>query len=227
MLKMYISELDKNLQWLAETIVKEQYFLYIMGSIFLLGIVTKWIVIRNYGRLIRKAENMSNPKNITLRQIKMRFEAMKQIDGYVANPVLLIRRHLARVKIGILSLNKINAVINWCSASAIIIGCFIGMELYLLKYETVYALSYILVGIVVGDVLEIIDRNSKVKDKEMELVYTIADYLENGVVQKEPQIVREVEEDYQPTVVKSEENNKEDNYNEEQIINQVIGEYLQ
>lgn len=227
MLKMYISELDKNLQWLAETIVKEQYFLYIMGSIFLLGIVTKWIVIRNYGRLIRKAENMSNPKNITLRQIKMRFEAMKQIDGYVANPVLLIKRHLARVKIGILSLNKINAVINWCSALAIIIGCFIGMELYLLKYETVYALSYILAGIVVGDVLEIIDRNSKVKDKEMELVYTIADYLENGVVQKEPQIVREVEEDYQPTVVKSEENNKEDNYNEEQIINQVIGEYLQ
>ena len=54
----------------APKIINEKYFLYVMGSIFLLGIFTKWLAAFGYGRMIRKAEHMSNPKNATLRQIK-------------------------------------------------------------------------------------------------------------------------------------------------------------
>lgn len=39
-------------------IINEKYFLYVMGSIFLLGIFTKWLAAFGYGRMIRKAEHM-------------------------------------------------------------------------------------------------------------------------------------------------------------------------
>ena len=39
----------------APKIINEKYFLYVMGSIFLLGIFTKWLAAFGYGRMIRKA----------------------------------------------------------------------------------------------------------------------------------------------------------------------------
>ena len=68
----------------APKIINEKYFLYVMGSIFLLGIFTKWLAAFGYGRMIRKAEHMSNPKNATLRQIKMKYDSIKEINGHVA-----------------------------------------------------------------------------------------------------------------------------------------------
>lgn len=229
MLKMYINELNSWIQWLVNAIVEKEYFLYIMGSIFLLGIVTKWIVVRNYGKLIRKAENMTNPKNVTLRQIKMKFEGIKQVDGYVANPMLLVRRHLSKCRVGIWSLNRLNVVINWCSILAVLVGGGIGMELYLMDSGKTTAMSYILVGAFVAYVLEIIDRNSKVKDKQMELAYTIVDFLENGVVHRDEKLVETVNDIMQQEAEALEAQREEENkaYREEQILNQVIGEFLQ
>lgn len=229
MLKNYISELNNWFQWLVNTIVEEEYFLYIMGSIFLLGIVTKWVVVKNYGKLIRKAENMTNPKNVTLRQIKMKFEGIKQVDGYVSNPMLLVRRHLSKCRVGIVSLNKLNVVINWCSILAVVIGGAIGLELYVMNSERATAISYVLIGAFVAYVLEIIDRNSKVKDKEMELAYTIVDFLENGVVHREDKLVETVNDIMQQEAEQNENQREEQQkkYHEEQILNQVIGEFLQ
>ena len=73
-------------------IINEKYFLYVMGSIFLLGIFTKWLAAFGYGRMIRKAEHMSNPKNATLRQIKMKYDSIKEINGHVANPMIFAAR---------------------------------------------------------------------------------------------------------------------------------------
>ncbi len=229
MLKNYIDELNKWFQWLVNIIVQEEYFLYIMGSIFLLGIVTKWIVLRNYVKLIRKAENMTNPKNVTLRQIKMKFEGIKQVDGYVANPMLLVKRHLNKCRVGVISLVRLNVVINWCSIVALLIGSAIGANLYYVTQEKNVAIYYIFIGAFVAYALEIIDRNSKVKDKEMELAYTIVDFLENGIVQREEKIVETVNDivrkEEEQIEAQQEEQNKK--HQEEQILNQVIGEFLQ
>ena len=63
---------------------------------------------QGYGRMIRKAEHMSNPKNATLRQIKMKYDSIKEINGHVANPMIFTARSLNKCKLGIFSLNKLN-----------------------------------------------------------------------------------------------------------------------
>ena len=52
----------------APKIINEKYFLYVMGSIFLLGIFTKWLAAFGYGRMIRKAEHMYE-RSISIWQI--------------------------------------------------------------------------------------------------------------------------------------------------------------
>ena len=82
--------------WLLRTIpavINEKNFLWIMGGLFLLGIVTKWIVMKNYEKLIKKAKHMKNTKNVTLRQIKNKYESIKQVSKTVTNPTLFVQAY--------------------------------------------------------------------------------------------------------------------------------------
>lgn len=115
----------------APKIINEKYFLYVMGSIFLLGIFTKWLAAFGYGRMIRKAEHMSNPKNATLRQIKMKYDSIKEINGHVANPMIFAARSLNKCKLGIFSLNKLNNIINVCIILSVTLAVGTGFGIYL------------------------------------------------------------------------------------------------
>lgn len=233
MLKYYITEFKNWLDVTIPSIMNEKYFLWLMGSIFLLGIVTKWIVVMNYGRLIRKAENMTNPKNATLRQIKMKFDSIKQVNGYVANPMLLVKRHLNRCKVGYFSLNRLDNVINWCTILSIGISGLLGLELYTVGSSKTTAMAYIITGCFFGFTLEMINRCSRVKDRQTELAYVIVDFLENNALAREER----QEETLIDLMNKEETENKQEEENEtekklvsvqeEQILNQVIGEFLQ
>ena len=90
MLNYYISEFKNWWNMTMPAIINEDSFLLIAGSLFLLGIVTKWIVMRNYGRLIRKAENINQTRNATIRQIKTKYDSIKQVNGKVENPRLFV-----------------------------------------------------------------------------------------------------------------------------------------
>ena len=82
----------------APKIINEKYFLYVMGSIFLLGIFTKWLAAFGYGRMIRKAEHMSNPKNATLRQIKTKYDSLRQVNHNMENPIGFVQKSLNKAK---------------------------------------------------------------------------------------------------------------------------------
>ncbi|MFQ9514283.1 MAG: hypothetical protein ACLRZ9_00500 [Eubacterium sp.] len=233
MLNYYITEFGKWLDHTMPEFINEKYFLWLMGSIFLLGVVTKWIVMLNYGRLIRKAENMTNPKNATLRQIKMKFDSIKQVNGSVANPMLLVKRHLNRCKVGVFSLNRLNNVINWCTILIICISGLTGWELYRMKSDYMVIMAYIGTGCFFGFVLEMINRCIGVKDRQTELAYVIVDFLENNAMsredrQQETLIDLMQEEEIQDTEQEMETTQKKlETMQEEQILNQVIGEFLQ
>lgn len=222
-------------QWLDQTIpaiVNVKYFLCVLGSIFFVGIVTKWIVVVNYDRLIRKAENMTNPKNATLRQIKMKFEGVKQVNGSVANPMLFVRRHLNRCKAGIFSLNRLDNVIRWCIMLSIGLAGALGLELYVTGSGKTTAMAYIMTGCFFGFALEMIDRCTHVKERQTELAYVIVDFLENNAMAREDsrQEMGEAVVLEAPEISQEEtENTPEDSIalQEEQILNQVIGEFLQ
>ena len=225
MLEYYITEFKNWIDKTIPTMMNEKYFLWTIGSIFLLGLVTKWIVVANYGRLIRKAENMTNPKNKTLRQIKMKFESIKQVNGYVANPMLLVQRHLNKCKVGYISLNTLNNIINWCILLIIAISGFMGWELYQSDDKRNMAVFYIFTGGLLGFALEMINQCIRVKERQMELAYIIVDFLENSALAREDRHMEQVSEPAEESKKETEE--KEDYSEEELILNQVIGEFLQ
>ena len=81
MMNYYISELNNILEKTVPKFINEKNFLLIAGSIFLLGVVTKWLVMRNYAKLIRRAENINHTKNATIRQIKIKYDSIMNVSG--------------------------------------------------------------------------------------------------------------------------------------------------
>lgn len=217
--------IDNLNNWIKEQVVfihEEKYFPYIMGGLFLLGIVTKWMVMRYYGRLNKKAEHMDNPKSAILRQIKMKFEGIKQVNGTVVSPVMLVKRHLSKCRIGLITVKRLNYFINICSIGAIFVGGVMGIEIYALGYGQSTALTYIVTGGIFAFILEIVDRNVHVQEMREELACTIVDFMENTVIAREQKKIEAMTEQKESVI---EENDKK--HQEEEIINQVIGEFLQ
>lgn len=238
-------------RWLIANIPKimnEKYFVYIMGSIFLLGVFTKLLASFGYGRLIKKAENMSKQANSTLRQIKMKYESIKEVNGTLKNPMLFVRRYIGKFKIGIFSLKGLNNIINICIVASLTLAVGIGFGMYVADGNKTQAISYIIVGFFVGMVLDIIDRCVGVSEKKTELTYAIVDFLENshGIRENskekceargEKVIAREniQESPAEHSTDKNKINQTDKSQNkeeqilkrEEQILNQVIGEFMQ
>lgn len=234
MFKYYITEFKNWLDNVIPVVINQENFLWTMGSLFLLGIVTKWIVLHSYGKMIRKTENMQHPKSAAIRQIKNKYESIKQVSGVAANPMLFVQRHLNKCKAGYISLNKLNNMINYCIILSVGISGMVGLEMYLNGRGKTTAMSYILVGCFFGFALEMVDRCIKVNEKKMELAYIITDCLVNGSKQREE--MRESEdktqniafgESYDEREWNNEVSNISENVKEEQILNQVIGEFLQ
>ena len=89
MMNYYISELNNILEKTVPKFINEKNFLLIAGSIFLLGVVTKWLVMRNYAKLIRRAENINHTKNVTIRQIKIKYDAPSRYSPVILLQVLV------------------------------------------------------------------------------------------------------------------------------------------
>lgn len=242
MLNDYISELKNWWNVTMPVIINEKNFLLIVGSLFLLGVVTKWMVMKNYGRLIRKAENINNTRNYTIRQIKTKFDSMKQVNGTVENPQLFVQRNINKCRILHISVNKVNNMINWCSLLIMGVAAILSFQLYRASPTKMDWVSYLVVGCFMGVALEMVNRMMPAAEKKEELSYVLVDALVNGVhkrnnreretlmdfvpesERKEQVVFRESEGVTQKT---AEEKQMEEEVREEEVLNQVIGEFLQ
>lgn len=242
MLNYYISELKNWWNVTIPTIINEKNFLLIVGSLFLLGIVTKWVVVRNYGRLIRKAENINNTRNATIRQIKTKYESIKQVNGKVENPMLFVKRSLNKCKIMHISINKINNVIDWCSMLIMGVAAILSFQLHQTSPAKTDWISYLVLGCFLGVALEMINRMMQAGEKKTELSYVLVDVLVNGVhkrnvreresfielvpdPEKREQVTFHENRDEQAETIVQKQRTEEER--EEEVLNQVIGEFLQ
>lgn len=242
MLNDYISELKNWWNVTMPVIINEKNFLLIVGSLFLLGVVTKWMVMRNYGRLIRKAENINNTRNYTIRQIKTKFDSMKQVNGTVENPQLFVQRNINKCRILHISVNKVNNMINWCSLLIMGVAAILSFQLYRASPTKMDWVSYLVVGCFMGVALEMVNRMMPAAEKKEELSYVLVDALVNGMHKRNSR-ERETLMDFVPeserkeqvvfresegvTPKTAEEKQMEEEAREEEVLNQVIGEFLQ
>ena len=201
------------LYWIRGAVIAgldEKYFLYVIGSIFLLGIAGKTIVWANYRKLIKGAEIISKANHPVLRQIKMRIDSVKEVNGIIASPDVLVERQLNRCHILKISVNTLNDVIHWCT-------------MLILAWSTIsFATGNEVTNMVVGGgmtlVLEWANLCIGTERLRDELKTILIDYIENNSIEKK----RQLEETFNETKAVEEKSRQK-----EVILNQVIGEYLQ
>lgn len=253
MLKHYIFILEKEMREFIPYVTDKKTFLWVLGSLFLLGIVSKCLVYASYGSLIKKADNMSSPKSNTLRQIKLKFESVKMVNGTVPAPMLLVKRYISRCRFGGCSLNLLNQLAGWCSILCVGYGGVAGYILYSEGAGKTTAMSYILVGCFFGIALLVAERSINTSERQNELMYIITDFFENSVNLRDRASREEnymVSGDENVKVQRGGDNGFYDEINEnvyqrvesmekefenkgiitreeEKIINEVLGEFLQ
>lgn len=276
MLEKYIANLEGEVFKMLPFIAQRKNFLYVLGSLFLLGIVSKCLVMVCYGRLIRKTQNMASPKSKTLRKIKLKFESVISVNGFVSNPLLLVKRHLNKCRCGFLTLNSLDRLAGWCALLCVVYGGSVGFLLYDNGYEKTWSMTYAFAGCFTGVTLLVAQHTIRTGERQNELLYIITDYLENSMNYREKsrQLVRygdnpeinivngneAADTDNEAGLVKQksinvaktkavdnkkttgisienkgkdsedskQDNEKEENkIDEEQIINEVLGEFLQ
>ena len=238
MLEVYITKLEKGLAGVAPMVMDKENFLLIIGSLFLLGVVTKWIVWRHYGKLIRRAENMKHTKNATIRQIKNKYEGIRQVNGELPNTLLFVKHHINKSKLFYIPVKKIDNVIRYCVILIMGFTAMAGWYLYNNPSQKNVALTYVLTGIFVALSLEMTDRIVNVEDRKSELAYSVADNLENsagyrGVAAENTENIlnnNDIDVAYNKNMQDNDEFSPSkigENDSEEQILNQVIGEFLQ
>ncbi|MEI3320324.1 MAG: hypothetical protein V8R90_07475 [Eubacterium sp.] len=238
MLEVYITKLEKGLESVAPTVMDKENFLLIIGSLFLLGAVTKWIVWHHYGKLIRRAENMQHTKNATIRQIKNKYEGIRQVNGELPNTLLFVKHYVNKSKLFYIPIRKIDNIIRYCVVLIMGFTAIAGWYLYNNSAQKNVAFSYVLAGIFVALSLEMTDRMVNVEDRKSELAYSVADNLENsarykGVVTENTENIldnNDIDVEYNKNMLDNQEFSTSkigENDSEEQILNQVIGEFLQ
>ena len=220
----------------APKIINEKYFLYVMGSIFLLGIFTKWLAAFGYGRMIRKAEHMSNPKNATLRQIKTKYDSLRQVNHNMENPIGFVQKSLNRCRIMYISVNRVNNIINYCTLIIMAVYSIVSYEVYLERPNEITWVQYLIIGSFVAISLEMVNRTLACSDRKMELTYVLAEALEEGNGRRfnqsqtiENKVANEIpeNENIKPDIAYSQETSeKEEQAREEEVLDQVIGEFL-
>lgn len=248
-----ILNFSKDMLEYASSYLDKRYFLWLMGSIFLLGIVGQWITGAVYRNLIKKAENMVSTKNKMLKQIKMKFENCKAVNGVVANPTLMVERYINKYRFMGITLGGLSRITNICAVLCLAIGGVTGIALYELEYDSATISFYVLTGCFLAFALDIYARSVRIDLKEGELVCIITDFLENTLNCKERRLERTAEtlrmmeereekevnpEDkfivnYEPEVIHKsldEETYRKSDMDalreQEYIINEVLGEFL-
>ncbi len=221
----YIGRINRYENLITKQMMNEKYFLILIGSIFLLGIMAKALVVAYYKRLSKKSENMASPKSKILRQIKMKFEGAFRLNGVVTNPMLLVRRQLNYGKVGIVPISKLNSITNLCVILIMSLSAYFSWIAYYQTGNDRLAGFFIVAGGFLGFVLEMIQQSINMREIQTELSYEIVDFLQNSVMAKE---VRRSNKRTEEVLGEAKENNEEAATKEEEalILNQVIGEFL-
>lgn len=152
------------------------FFLMAAAVAFLVGIITNEILRKNFGILLKDAENMDHTGNDFLKKIRVKYENYIRTGHEIKNTEAFAEKYLDRFRIyGIKahSFEKLSAV----SAGMCVVFGVCGAMLYP-KNKTEYLLVGFLAMYVIVGMRRLIDINGKRKS----IAVNIVDFFENRYV---------------------------------------------
>lgn len=189
-INLWLHEATSDAELFLNEYLRQEYFLGVLGSIFLFGIVARLMTMSVYDRLIRKSENMMSTKNKTLKQIKTKYENSKAVNGSMANPSLMVERYINKYKFMGISLRKLSGITEKCCLLCLGIGGLAGLYSYNINRLCFRALIYVAAGAMAAYWLDLFSRSTGLGEKHNEIVCIITDFLENTMDIRDKRVER-------------------------------------
>ncbi len=206
----------------------ERYFLWIMGSIFLFGIVGGIVTMSIYKSLKREASRMSKSNMTVLKQIKMKYDQFILINGSMINTYRMVERYMRNYRVGKLRMATWRKVVNVCEMLLVSVSGITGIMLYSANHDGEKVILIIIIGGFLAYALVMYERLIKIEDREKDLVCYITDYLDNTLNTKAKRIVRTecTVKDIERRMDEEKERIKEKKRKQEKIITDILDSYL-
>ena len=168
----------------------ERYFLYVMGSIFLLGIVGGSITRSIYRGLTREAMKINNSNVKVMKQIKMKYEQFILINGSMMNTYRMVERYIRNYKVGKIRIAAWKNIVNASELMLLIVSGMMAGVVYIANHNIQKTILISLIGSFLALSLFMYERVIKVEEAEEDLVCHITDYLDNTLNTKAKRVVR-------------------------------------
>lgn len=190
MIERFVELIQPILKYLP-LLAQKKTFLYTVGALCIIGMLSRWLVRSEYKGMIKRARDMSSPRNRALRQIKIKFENCRQLTGQVKNTEAMVNSFIHSYRTLGFTLNGICRITDMCALGCMAIGGASGAVSYVYGGGKTTAAAYILIGCALAFGLEIFDKWTDIRYLHKVLIDTITDFLENVVENPMASIVRQ------------------------------------
>lgn len=155
--------------------------LYVLASICVLGILSRWIVRNLYKRLIKESDNMAMTKNRYLKEFKQKSENTYRLNQGIENTKVFLEKQLYNFRFTGLSLSGWGNLSIQLTLLCFLMGGVASFAAYWYRCDTYYIVLYSSVGILTGLMTMIIDHGINIPEKRNQLLISLQDYLENSM----------------------------------------------
>lgn len=174
---------------MLQTILQQNMFLYAMGVICLLGVISQLMLNNLYDRMIRDAQSTELPRGKFIKQFRQRFGTVRRMNSGEMNARAFIQKSLIEYQCMGMSLHSYKRI----GGASFIICAALGIAGYYLSGTMNYAAqiqqNYLWGAAASCLLLAVIYGLSDVRYKERFLITELEDYLENSGISNRHQEV--------------------------------------
>lgn len=162
-------------------IICNNYLLYALMGVFVLGVLSRLILVAAYNSLRRSTYNMAGSNNKLLKQVKLKYESYDKLEFPVTNAMAFTKRAMYEYRVCGMSLRFLEKFLGqamfWCVAIGVTaVGCG-----YFFDIPTDTMVLYGVSAVLFSVLLYNIDKVSDIDYARENIEICIVDYLENHI----------------------------------------------
>lgn len=162
-------------------IICSNYLLYALMGVFVLGVLSRLVLVAAYNGLRRSTYNMAGSNNRLIKQVKLKYESYDKLEFPVTNAVAFTKKAMYEYRICGMSLRFLEKFLGqamfWCVVIGVTaVGCG-----YFFDIPTDTMVLYGVSAVLFSVLLYNIDKVSDIDYARENIEICIVDYLENHV----------------------------------------------
>lgn len=227
-------------------ILEGRAILYAMAVFCAVGILSKLAVWISYRRLTKATENMAESKNTLTRQLKLKFENCYKLNLNVQNVPVFVDKYLQKYKVCGIRVHTANQILQASLLVNLLLGVISCAAVFLTELELRLIVLYAASTVCAVLVLYLVDYLLDINDKREMVVTNLQDYLENTLTNRlqheygeeekrevlpEKETAKLLDQGKAQTAatrlkVKKQRQPKKDSIDEEEVIREILREFL-